>query len=417
MDIANPLATQRKRRRKQLVIGAGVLVLAGLVIGAANLGPALPVIDRSAAWIDTVKRGDMLREVRAPGTLVPRDIHWLAAQTGAQVSKIEVWPGTKVESDTVLLRLISPQVDSDLRNAQAQVAAAEAQLAAKQAALQSQLLDERSSLAQAEADYASAKVKSDADALAMAKNLIPRVQYEQELIAVKQLQHRADVEQERVKTFRSGIAAQMAAVRAELQLQQSNLVLRQRQAEALEVRAGIAGTLQQVAVQEGQQVAAGADLARVARGDVLIARLRVPEVQAKDVALGMPVQVNTYNGMIDGTVTRIDPAVVDGSVQVDVTPSGALPAGARPDLSVDGRIRIAELKQVLSVGRPAQVEANSEVSLFRLDASGKTARRVKVGVGAASVDRVQLLHGLQPGDRVILSDTSQWDKYEQIKIN
>lgn len=417
MDIANPLATQRKRRRKQLVIGSGVLVLAGLVIGAANLGPALPVIDRSAAWIDTVKRGDMLREVRAPGTLVPRDIHWLAAQTGAQVSKIEVWPGTKVESDTVLLRLISPQVDSDLRNAQAQVAAAEAQLAAKQAALQSQLLDERSSLAQAEADYASAKVKSDADALAMAKNLIPRVQYEQELIAVKQLQHRADVEQERVKTFRSGIAAQMAAVRAELQLQQSNLVLRQRQAEALEVRAGIAGTLQQVAVQEGQQVAAGADLARVARGDVLIARLRVPEVQAKDVALGMPVQVNTYNGMIDGTVTRIDPAVVDGSVQVDVTPSGALPAGARPDLSVDGRIRIAELKQVLSVGRPAQVEANSEVSLFRLDASGKTAGRVKVGVGAASVDRVQLLHGLQPGDRVILSDTSQWDKYEQIKIN
>lgn len=399
------------------MIGSGVLLLAGLVIGAANLGPALPVIDRSAAWIDTVKRGDMLREVRAPGTLVPRDIHWLAAQTGAQVSKIEVWPGTKVESDTVLLRLISPQVDSDLRNAQAQVAAAEAQVAAKQAALQSQLLDERSSLAQAEADYASAKVKSDADALAMAKNLIPRVQYEQELIAVKQLQHRADVEQERVKTFRSGIAAQMAAVRAELQLQQSNLVLRQRQAEALEVRAGIAGTLQQVAVQEGQQVAAGADLARVARGDVLIARLRVPEVQAKDVALGMPVQVNTYNGMIDGTVTRIDPAVVDGSVQVDVTPSGALPAGARPDLSVDGRIRIAELKQVLSVGRPAQVEANSEVSLFRLDASGKTARRVKVGVGAASVDRVQLLHGLQPGDRVILSDTSQWDKYEQIKIN
>ncbi|MGP1664450.1 MAG: efflux RND transporter periplasmic adaptor subunit [Rhodanobacter sp.] len=417
MDIANPLAAQRKRRRKQLVIAASILLLSGLVIGAMNLGPAWPSVERSGAWIDTVKSGDMLREVRAPGTLVPRDIHWLAAQTSAQVTKIEIWPGARVEPDTVLLRLTSAQVDSDLRIAQAQVAAAEAQIAAKQAALQSQLLDERASLAQAQADYASAKVKSDADAKAVAKDLIPRVQYEQELIALKQLGHRAEVEQQRVRTFGAGIAAQMAAVRAELQLQQSNLILRQRQFDALEVRAGIAGTLQQVAVQEGQQVAAGTDLARVARGDVLIARLRVPEVQAKDVALGMPVQVNTYNGMIEGRVTRIDPAVVDGSVQVDVTPSGALPAGARPDLSVDGRIRIAELKQVLSVGRPAQVAANSEVSLFRLDPSGKTASRVNVRVGATSVDRVQLLQGLQPGDRVILSDTSQWDKYEHLKIN
>jgi len=416
MDIATPLAAHRKRRRKQLAIGIGVLVLAGLVIGAVNLGPALPTVERSAAWIDTVQRGDMLREVRAPGTLVPRDIHWLAAQTGAQVARIEVWPGTHVEPDTVLLRLSSPQVDNDLRTAQAQVAAAQAQVAAKQAALQSQLLDERSSLAQAQADYASAKVKSGADAKAMAQNLIPRVQYEQELIAVNQLEHRADVEQQRVRAFGAGIAAQMAAVRAELQLQQSNLLLRQRQSDALDVRAGIAGTLQQIAVQEGQQVAAGADLARVARGDVLIARLRVPEVQAKDVALGMPVQVNTYNGMIDGSVTRIDPAVVDGSVQVDVTPSGALPAGARPDLSVDGRIRIAELKQVLSVGRPAQAEANSDVSLFRLDASGSTASRVKVRIGATSVDRVQLLQGLAPGDRVILSDTSQWDKYDHLRL-
>jgi multidrug resistance efflux pump len=416
MDIANPLAAQRKRRRRQLAIAGGVLLLAGLVIGAVNLGPALPTVERSAAWIDTVQRGDMLREVCAPGTLVPRDIHWLAAQTSAQVAKIEVWPGTRVEAGTVLLRLSSPQVDSDLRNAQAQVAAAEAQVAAKRAALQSQLLDERSSLAQAQADYASAKVRSEADAKAMEKNLIPRVQYEQELIALKQLQHRTDVEQQRVQAFGAGIAAQMAAVRAELQLQQSNLLLRQRQSDALQVRAGIAGTLQQVAVQEGQQVAAGADLARVARGDVLIARLRVPEVQAKDVMLGMVAQVNTYNGMIDGTVTRIDPAVVDGSVQVDVTPSGALPAGARPDLSVDGRIRIAELKQVLSMGRPAQVEPNSEASLFRLDASGNTASRIKVKVGATSVDRVQIMQGLQPGDRVILSDTSQWDKYDQLRL-
>ena len=416
MDIANPLAAQRKRRRKQIAFGSVALVLAGLAAGAASLGPALPTAERSSLWIDTVQRGDMLREVRAPGTLVPRDIHWLAAQTSAQVAKIDVWPGARVEPGTVLLRLVSPQVENDLRNAQAQVAAAEARVAAKHAELQSQLLDERSSLAQAQADYASAKVKSAADAKAMAKNLIPRVQYEQEQIALDQLRHRAEIEQQRVQTFDAGIKAQLAAVQAELQLQRSNLTLRQRQSVALDVRAGIAGVLQQMAVQEGQQVAAGTDLARVARGDVLIARLRVPEVQAKDVALGMPAQVNTYNGMIDGDVTRIDPAVVDGSVQVDVTPTGALPDGARPDLSVDGRIRIAKLDQVLSLGRPAQVEANSEVSLFRLDASGDTATRVKVRVGAASVDRVQLLQGLQPGDRVILSDTSQWDKYDRIRV-
>jgi HlyD family secretion protein len=416
MDIANPVFRQRRRRRRMMFAAGGGLLLVAIVISLMRLGPALPVLERSSLWIDTVQRGDMLREVRAPGTLVPRDIHWLAAQTSAQVAKIEVWPGTHVEPETVLLRLTSAQVENDLRNAQAQVAAAVAQVAARHAALQSQLLDERSSLAQAQADYASARVKSDADAKAMARNLIPRVQYEQEQIALDQLQHRTEVEQQRVQAFGAGIQAQMAAAQAELQLQRSNLILRQRQSDALDVRAGIAGVLQQMAVQEGQQIAAGTNLARVARGDALIARLRVPEVQAKDVVLGMSAQVNTYNGMIDGTVTRIDPAVVDGSVQVDVTPTGALPAGARPDLSVDGRIRIAKLDQVLSVGRPAQVEPNSEVGLFRLDASGDTATRIKVRVGATSVDRVQLLQGLKPGERIILSDTSQWDKYDRIRV-
>lgn len=416
MDIANPVFIQQKRRRRLIIAGGGSLLLVAMVIVVMRLGPALPVLERSSLWIDTVQRGDMLREVRAPGTLVPRDIHWLAAQTGAQVTKIEVWPGTHVESDTVLLRLSSPQVENDLRSATVQVAAAEAQVAAKRAELQSQLLDLRSAQAQAQSDFASAKVKGDADAKAMVKNLIPRVQFEQEQIALKQLDQRADVEQARVQAFRTGIAAQIAAAQAQLHLQQSNLTLRQRQSDALDVRAGISGTLQEMAVQEGQQVAAGTDLARVARGDVLIARLRVPEVQAKDVAMGMPVQVNTYNGLIAGTVTRIDPAVVDGSVQVDVTPKGKLPAGARPDLSVDGRIRISELVHVLSVGRPALVEAGSEVKLFRLDASGNTATRVPVQVGVASVDRVQILKGLKAGDQLILSDTSQWDKYDHVRL-
>jgi multidrug efflux pump subunit AcrA (membrane-fusion protein) len=392
------------------------LALIVIVILALQLGPALPSADRGSLWIDTVVRGEMLHEVRATGTLVPRESRWIAASTAAQVEKIEVWPGAMVQPGTVLMRLSNPEVEDALRNAEAQVAAAEAEVAAKHAELESQLLDERSALAQAESDYASAKVKAEADAKAAKLDLIPRVQYEQGQIALQQLDTRRKIEQQRVASFAGNMKAQMDAVEARAQQQRSNLTLRRRQADALDVKAGIAGVLQEVAVQEGAQVADGASLARVARPDVLIARLKVPEVQAKDVALGMPVSVDTHNGIVAGKVERIDPAVRDGSVEVDVDLDGKLPAGARPDLSVDGRIRIATLPDVLSVGRPAQAQPNGDVSLFRLDADGDTATRVPVRIGAASVDRVEILRGLKQGDKVILSDTSQWDKYDRIRV-
>jgi len=416
MDMANPTLKLRKRRRRLLLaaaVGVPVVMLAVLLL---RLGPALPRADRASLWIDTVQRGDMLQEIRATGTLVPRTSRWLAAATAAQVDRILVWPGTVVKPDTVLMTLANPEVQDSLRNAQAQVAAARADVAARRAELQSQLLDHRSAQAQAQADYASAKVKADADAKAVARHLIPEVRYEQEQIALAQLKNRMQVEQQRVRAFGGSMQAQLDAVRAKLLQQQSNLQLRQRQADALQVRAGIAGVLQEVAVQEGAQVATGANLARVARTDVLIARLQVPEVQAKDVLMGMAVNVDTHDGVIAGKVERIDPAVRDGSVRVDVTLAGALPPGARPDLSVDGRIRIAELHDVLSVGRPALAAAGSDLSLFRLDPDGDTATRVPVRIGSASVDRVQVLRGLKTGDKVILSDTSQWDKYDRLRL-
>lgn len=416
MDIANPMYGIRKRRRLKLMGGGAALAVAMLAVLVWRLGPALPTADRGSLWIDTVQQGDMLREVRATGTLVPREIRWLAAATPAQVEQILVWPGTPVQPDTVLMRLSDPQTEDALRNAQAQVAAAQADVAAKRAELESQLLDQRSALAQAQSDYASAKVKADTDAVAIQQHLIPRVEYEQGQIALKQLDERRQIEQQRVAAFAASMKAQIDAVQAQLSQQQSNLQLRQRQADALQVKAGIAGVLQEVAVQEGAQVAAGANLARVARPDVLIARLQVPEVQAKDVAMGMPVSVDTHNGLVDGKVERIDPAVRNGSVQVDVALTGKLPPGARPDLSVDGRILIAQLHDVLSVGRPALAQADADLSLFRLDADGNTATRVPVRIGAASVDRVQILRGLKAGDQVILSDTSQWDKYDRIKL-
>ena len=414
--MANPTLKLRKRRRLRMIVATASALVAALVVLLLRLGPALPQAERSSLWIDTVQRGDMLREVRATGTLVPRTSRWLAAATAAQVEQIRVWPGATVQPDIVLMKLSNPEVQDSLRNAQAQVAAAQAEVAAKRTELQSQLLDQRSAEAQAQADYASAKVKADADAKAVARHLIPEVRYEQEQIALAQLKNRMQIEQQRVQAFGGSMQAQLDAVKARLLQQQSNLQLRQRQADALDVRAGIAGVLQEVAVQEGAQVAAGANLARVARTDVLIARLQVPEVQAKDVAMGMPVSVDTHNGVIDGKVERIDPAVRDGSVQVDVTLAGTLPPGARPDLSVDGRIRIAELHDVLSVGRPALAKSDSDLSLFRLDPDGDTATRVPVRIGAASVDRVQVLRGLKAGDKVILSDTSQWDKYDRIKL-
>lgn len=416
MDVANTSLKLRKRRRLRWGLAGAALVVVALAIAVLRLGPALPTADRASLWIDAVQQGDMLQEVRATGTLVPRSSRWLAAATSAQVQEILVWPGATVKPGTVLMRLANPEVEDALRNAQAQVAAAEAEVAAKRAELHSQLLDERTALAQAQSDYAQAQVKAQADAKAVQKDLIPRVQYEQGMIALKQLKARMQIEQERVDSFAGSMKAQMDAAQARAQQQRSNLVLRQRQADALDVTAGIDGVLQEVAVQEGARVAEGANLARVARPDVLIARLQVPEVQAKDVAMGMAVGVDTHNGVMQGRVERIDPAVRNGSVQVDVALDGRLPPGARPDLSVDGRIRIARLDHVLSVGRPALAKDHSDVSLFRLDPAGDTATRVPVRIGAASVDRVQVLRGLEAGDRVILSDTSQWDGYDRIRV-
>jgi multidrug efflux pump subunit AcrA (membrane-fusion protein) len=416
MDIANPMIKIRKRRRIRLIGACAIVAAALLVFLLSRLDPALPQVERASLWVDTVQQGDMLREVSATGTLVPRESRWLAAATSAQVEQILVWPGTKVEPDTVLIKLSDPGVEDSLRNAQAQVAAAEADVAAKQAELASQLLDTRSALSLASSDYASAKVKADADTKAMQLQVIPRVQYEQGQIALAQLKAHMEIEQQRVDAFSANMAAQMDAVRARLRQQQSNLQLRERQADALDVKAGISGVLQEVAVQEGAQVTAGANLARVARPEVLIARLQVPEVQAKDVAIGMPLTVDTHNGLVEGKVERIDPAVRNGSVQVDVTLSGPLPSGARPDLSVDGRILIARLNQVLSVGRPESARTDNNISLFHLDPASGIATRVPVHIGAVSVDRVQILRGLTAGDQVILSDTSTWDKYDRIRV-
>ena len=415
MDIARPELKQRKRRR-QLIVGAVVLsLLAAAGIGLAKLGPALPSVEKSSVLVDTVKRGELLREVRGPGTLVPKEIRWIAAETAAHVERIVVKPGAAVTPDTIVLELSNPEVDDQLLAAKTAVTAAQSDLAAKRTDLNSKLLDEQSSLAQAKSDYESNRMQAEAEKPLAEKGIIPGVQYRKTLVVLEQLKERVSIEEQRVVEFQRNIAAQVAAEQARLDQLVATRELRQRQADALHVRAGIDGILQQVPVEEGQQVAAGANLARVAKPGELMAELRIAETQAKDVALGQPVKVDTRNGIVDGKVLRVDPAVQNGSVQVDVELTGKLPAGARPDLSVDGTVEIDRLPDVLYVGRPAFGQPDSEVRLFRVGADG-VAARVPVRLGKSSVNQIEIMQGLAAGDRVVLSDTSAYDQYDRIRL-
>jgi HlyD family secretion protein len=416
MDIARPELKQRKRRR-QMLYGAGLLVLlvaAGL--GLAALGPAMPSVERSSVLVDTVKQGELVREVRGPGTLVPKEIRWIAAETAARVEQIVVRPGATVKPDTIILELANPELEGQLLAANAEVTAAESDLAAKRTSLQSSLLDQLAAEAQAKADYESARMQAESEKTVAAKGIIPAVQYRRSLVALEQLKYRVEIEGQRVAEFRRNIAAQVAAEQARLDQLAATRDLRQRQFDALHVRAGIAGVLQQVPVEEGQQLAAGANLARVAVPGALRAELRIAETQAKDVVIGQTVKVDTRNGIAAGRVTRVDPAVQNGSVQVDVDLVGELPPGARPDLSVDGTIEIERLPNVLYVGRPAFGQPDSEVRLFRVDPESGVATRVPVRLGKASVNLIEIRQGLKVGDRVVLSDTSAWDQHDTIRL-
>ena len=417
MDIARPELKKRKRRRQYLIGGALVVLLAAAAAGLSALGPAIPSIERSSVLIDTVKRGELLREVRGPGTLVPKEIRWIAAETAARVEHIVIKPGAEVKPDTVIMELSNPEVDDQLLAAKAAVTAAESDLVAKRTDLNSRLLDEQSALAQAKSDYETARMQAEAERPVAEKGVIPAVQYQKSLVMLEQFKNRMKLEEQRVVEFRRNIASQLAAEQARLDQLIATRELRQRQADALHVRAGIAGILQQVPVEEGQQVAAGANLARVARPGELMAELRIAETQAKDVALGQPVKVDTRNGVIQGKVLRVDPAVQNGTVQVDVELEGKLPPGARPDLSVDGTIEIERLPDVLYVGRPAFGQSDSEVRLFRLEPGGNVASRVPVRLGKSSVNLIEIVQGLNVGDRVILSDTSAFDQNDRVRLD
>jgi HlyD family secretion protein len=416
MDIQRDDLKQRKRRQRILMgtVGGVAVLLAAVLI--ARLEPAAPRVERGTVWTDTVKRGEMLREVRGPGTLVPKAIRWIAAETEARVERIVVKPGAVVEADTVIMELSNPVVQDQLAAAQSEFVSAEASYVARQSELQSQLLDQRANLAAVEAEYEGAHLQAEAERDLADKGIIPRIQYRRSQLGADSLKVRLDIEHDRIAMTSQNIGKQLEAERSRIDQLARTRDLRQRQADALQLKAGIAGVLQQVPVEEGQQVLAGTNLARVARPDVLMAELRIAETQAKDIVVGQPVKVDTRNGIVAGAVMRIDPAVLNGTVQVDVDLSGELPPGARPDLSVDGTIEIERLDDVLYVGRPAFGQPGAQTTLFRINGDGQ-ALRVPVELGRASVNLIEVVQGLAEGETVILSDTSAWDQYDRIRLN
>lgn len=417
MDIPRSSSVKRNKLIKRAIYAVIACVAILLTtLGLSRLKPAAPPIDASTVWPDTVKRGPMVRQVRGLGTLVPKDVLWIPAVTPGRVERILMRPGAKVEPNTVLLVLSNPELELEALDAEYAVKAALAEYADLEVQLESQTLTQQAEVARIQSDYQQAKLKADRDELLAKEGLAADLNLRLSKATAEQLGQRHSIEEKRLDIQSKSNEAQLAVQRAQIDKLEALAKLRRNEVEALQVRAGAAGVLQELPVQVGQQLAAGTIIAKVAQPERLQAELKVPETQVKDVAIGQPVQVDTRNGVIPGTVARIDPAVREGTVTVDVALEGALPPGARPDLSVEGIIEIERLTDVVYMGRPAFGQPNSTVGMFRIEKDGKTALRVSVKLGRSSVNTIEVVEGLNPGDRVILSDTSSYDAYDRIEL-
>jgi HlyD family secretion protein len=381
-----------------------------------QLDAALPEAARDALWIEAVRRGELVHEIRANGTLVPREARWIAAGTAGTVQEVLVLPGAEVTAATVLMRLANPAVLGKLEQAKASLAGARANVEATRTSLTSQLLDHRSALARAQAGYEISSMKAAANARAEAQGVLSRLESQQSQINAQLDQSLRDLEEQRVAAFRQNLQAQLQAVTARQSDAASALAIAQQEVDGLTVRAGVDGIVQQMAVEAGQQVAAGANLARIARPNLLLARLRVPEVQAKDLRVALTAQIDTRDGMVKGAISRIDPAVREGSVTVDVSLNGTLPPGARPDLSIEGSILLGRLRNVLHVARPPLASPHTRTAMFVIKRGADIAQRLPVELGAVSGGRIVIVSGLEPGDELILSDTSQWKTHDALRI-
>lgn len=419
MDIARPEFKQQKRRRQIIWSAVGIVVLAAVTVGVTRLKPAAPEVERSTVWTDTVKRGPMLRQVRGLGSLIPSQefTRQIPAETEATIVRILKLPGSQVKPDTILLEMSNPQVEQAAVDAKLQLKAVEAEYQSLRVTLQSNLMNQKAGAATVNSDYAQAKLQADTDKALYDLGVISGLAYKNSKSKSDELTTRNNIEDERLDINQKAIETQMAQQQAKVDEIRTLAGLKEKQLEALRVRAGIEGVLVDLPLQVGQHVTPGTMLAKIVQPDHLIAELKIAETQARDVQIGQPALVDTHNGTASGSVMRVDPAVQNGTVTVDVKLTGDLPKGARPDLSVDGTIDLEKLDDVLYVGRPAFGQENSTISLFKLDPDGKGAVRVPVKVGRASVNAIQVIEGLHEGDTVILSDMSRNDNTDRIRLD
>ena len=422
MDVPISPALRRRRQVRRWFIVAGIGVLLALVtLGLSQLQPAAPRVEKSSIWMDTVKRGEMLRQVRGNGTLVPEDIRWIATINAGRVERILVLPGERVKADTVLVELSNPELEQAAFDAESQFKGAKADMANLRVQLASQKLTQQAAVASAQANGTTAESDFEANDALGRKGLAAPLVVKESKAKADELAKLLEIEKERLKICDEAARAQLAAQEEKIAQFDAQLELKRRQVEALKVRAGMDGVLQRLGdptspLQIGQQLVTGALVARVANPAKLKAEIKIAETQAKDIQLDQLAEIDTRNGIISGHVVRIDPAVENGTVTVDVALDATLPKGARPDLSVDGIIELERLINVMYVGRPVQGQSDSPVGLFKVMDNGKAAVRVTVKLGRSSVSTIEVLEGLQVGDQVILSDMSQWDAHERVRL-
>jgi HlyD family secretion protein len=400
-----------------------VITVPLITYGLSRLKPAAPPVERATVWVDQVKRGPMLRQVRGLGTLVPEEMRWIPAQTIGRVDEILIRPGAIVNPDSILMKMSNPEVELAASQAEWALKAAEATYTDLRVKLESQRLDQEAAAARVASEYAQAKLNADVEAKLGEQGLTSDVKVKTTKNIADELLNRSKIEREKADISKESVQAQLAAQQVAIEKLRAEWELKKKQLEMLTVRAGVHGVLQQLGasqtapVEVGQQIAAGGILAKVAQPSKLKAELKIAETQAKDILIGQIAQIDTRNGIIDGKVSRIDPAVQNGTVTVDVRLEGQLPNGARPDLSVDGTIELERLNDVMYVGRPVFGQPNSTITLFKLEPDGREAIRVQVKLGRTSVNTIEVLEGLKVGDQVVLSDMTAQDAHNRIRLN
>jgi len=416
MDIARPSNLKKKRIRQAIYALVGLIVVAGVSVGLSRLKPAAPTVERAVVWPDTVKRGNIMRQVRGLGTLTPEDIRWIPATTQGRVERIILRPGTEVKANSVILELTNPTLEQQLQDAELKLQAAVAGLENLKVQLNNDLLQTRATAANVEADYNKAKMQAQMNEALAKDQLVSTLVLQQSKTDADSLAVRTQIAKEQLASKAESTRAQLAVQQSLVDQARAFLGLTRQQKDELKVRAGLDGTLQLVPVEVGQQVAPGTNLARVSNPSRLKAEIKIAETQAKDIQIGQKAEIDTRTGVVEGRVARIDPSVQNGTRTVDVTLPGELPKGAVPDLSVDGTIELERLNDVLYMGRPAFGQEQSVVGLFKILADGVTAERTQVKLGKSSVNTVEILQGLKVGDQVILSDMSAYDAYDRIRL-